>query len=384
MPLEIGTARVEITPKSPCHLAGYGSRNKPHEGVHDALNLRALYARGSDGGEGLLLAADLLGFGPELDARIRETLSRELKLDPQRIFLAGTHTHSAPVYGGENVNAEWRAGVEARALAAAGVARSRLAPVTLHEGRSSCAIGLNRRQVQPDGSITLGHNPEGPADRELILVEARDAAGRVVAQLSNYACHGVVLGPKNYQISGDWCGVATQRLEAGLDGGAALFLNGGCGNIDPKVRVQGSFEPVEALALEYIASVEAARKEAKALSGSEKVNAVELDVHLPHKARKVEDGDGQTRKVPLRGLRLGPLCLVGYPGEMFCETAMAVKNKSPHAHTMAVNYIDAYYYGYVPVKEAYATGGYEVRVSPYSEAAEAVLRQGLLDVAAKL
>ena len=36
--------------------------------------------------------------------------------------------------------------------------------------------------------------------------------------------------------------------------------------------------------------------------------------------------------------------------------------------------------GYVPVTEVYETGGYEVRVSPYSEDAEAMLRAGFLDL----
>ena len=55
---------------------------------------------------------------------------------------------------------------------------------------------------------------------------------------------------------------------------------------------------------------------------------------------------------------------------------MAVKSASPHALTMVNSYTGGGSGGYVPVAEAYETGGYEVRVSPYAEGGEEVLRQG--------
>jgi hypothetical protein len=42
VPLQAGSAILDITPASPCHLAGYANRDHPHEGVHNPISLRAL------------------------------------------------------------------------------------------------------------------------------------------------------------------------------------------------------------------------------------------------------------------------------------------------------------------------------------------------------
>jgi hypothetical protein len=381
MALEMGAAVLDITPRTPNYLAGYGSRSHPHEKVHDPIKLRALYARGREGREAVLLSADLVWFGLPTAERIRAALRAEMGLDSSRVLLAGTHTHSAPVTDGEKANTEWLGALEAHALAAAALARTRLGPVRLRLGRAPCAIGMNRRERKPDGSIVLGRNPDGVTDRELIVVAADDGRDRPVARLMNFGCHGVVLGPGNYQLSGDWPGEAAARVEGKL-GAPALFFNGGPGNVDPRIRVQNEFGPVSEIAGEFLRSFAAAARKLKPLPADDRVEGVEWAVRLPRKLRDVEDGKGRTRLVTLRGLRLGPLRIVGYPGEMFAETAMAVKRAAPA--TLVCSYADGGDCGYVPVREAYDEGGYEVHVTPYAEGAEALLRKGLLDALAKL
>ena len=76
--------------------------------------------------------------------------------------------------------------------------------------------------------------------------------------------------------------------------------------------------------------------------------------------------------------------IIGFPGEVFSETAMAVKEAFPDSAVMVNSYTTGGHAGYVPVREAYDTGGYEVRVSPYSEDAEDVLRKAFVDLVAAL
>lgn len=61
MALSAGSAVVDITPRTPCNLAGFASRDHAHEGVHDPIALRALYVRG-EGGDGLLVSADVISY----------------------------------------------------------------------------------------------------------------------------------------------------------------------------------------------------------------------------------------------------------------------------------------------------------------------------------
>ena len=91
---------------------------------------------------------------------------------------------------------------------------------------------------------------------------------------------------------------------------------------------------------------------------------------------------GRLCKVQIQGVRIGPLRIIGFPGEVFTQTAIAVKEN--HPTTMVCSYMAGSNAGYVPVAEAYDTGGYEVRVSPYAEGAEAVLREGFMDLLEKL
>jgi neutral ceramidase len=379
MALQIGTAVVDITPRTPCFLAGYAGRDHGHESVHDPISLRAFYARGSNG-DALVISADILWFSDAIIEHALPVLETELGIPSGHVFFIGTHTHSAPnVYN--DANKAWAQMVEAQVVAASALAKSRLQDATLFGTTGESKIGINRREQLPDGKIILGENPDGPIDREVILVEVRDSAGEAIGRLGNFACHGTMLNQRNYQLSGDWPGLAASKLEA--DGGSPfVFLNGGCANIAPRDDRRESFEKVEALSSEFVNDVKGMVAGLGALDGDDAIVGAELDIHLPRKLRDVDEGMGKFCKVRIQGLRIGPLRIIGFPGEVFAQTAMAVKEN--HPMTMVCSYVAGSRAGYVPVAEAYETGGYEVRVSPYAEEAEAVLRQGLLDLLDKL
>lgn len=379
MALQAGSAVVDITPRTPCYLSGYASRDHAHEDVHDPISLRALYARGASG-DGVLISADIIWFYEEIIERITPVLERELGVLPANVLFCGTHTHSAPVVGGEHVNREWISVLEKQAVAAAAIAKTRLQEVTVKTGRGRCEIGINRREQKPSGEVVLGHNPDGPIDREVVVAGLDGADGKPVARICNFACHGVVLGPRNYRLSGDWPGTAASQIESDLDGAAYLFLNGGSGNVNSRIGPQDSFDPVIELASEFASEFQRVCENLDPLPEDDTVGGAELTVHLPRKLKAVEEGQGKRRPIRLRGLRIGPLRMVEYPGEMFSETAMGVKETSPHALTMVSSYTGGGHGGYVPVAEAYETGGYEIRASPYAEGAESLLRQGLLDL----
>jgi len=379
MALKIGSAIVDITPRTPCFLAGYAGRDHEHESVHDPISLRAFYARGSNG-DVLVISADILWFSDEMVESLLPVLHDQLGLQAEHVFFVGTHTHSAPNTRNK-ANAAWVQMVESQVVAAAALAQTRLSDAKLFATTGESKININRREQVADGKIILGENPEGPVDREVILIEARTGSGDAVGQLGNYACHGTMLSQRNYQLSGDWLGLAAAKLEADAVS-PFLFLNGGCANIAPLNDRQAIFEPVEALASEFVEDVKKMSLGLEGVEEDDTVSGATLEIQLPRKLRDVEEGMGRYRKVQIQGVRIGPLKIVGFPGEVFTQTAMAVKEQ--HELTMVCSYMAGSSAGYVPVAEAYETGGYEVRVSPYAEGAEAVLRQGFLDLLKKL
>jgi hypothetical protein len=311
--------------------------------------------------------------------RILPELEAQLGLKPSNVLLCGTHTHSAPTPSREKANREWIHVLERQTVAAAAIARTRLAEVRMTTARGSCKIGINRREQRPGGQVVLGQNPKGPIDRELIAVGLTNSKRQAVARIANFACHGVVLSGRNYHISSDWPGNAAAELEKSK-GSPFIFLNGGCANVNPRIGPQEEFEPVTQLAREFVKDFNTAARKLKSAGTEDAVGGREHVIHMPRKLRDVEDGQGKTREIRLKGLRIGPLRVVGYPGEVFSETTMAVKKASPHPLSMVCSYTAGGSGGYVPVAEAYDTGGYEVRVSPYAEGAETVLREGFLDL----
>jgi hypothetical protein len=72
-------------------------------------------------------------------------------------------------------------------------------------------------------------------------------------------------------------------------------------------------------------------------------------------------------RAELGALRLGEAALATNPSELFCEIGMAIKRGSPFPWTAVAGYTDGSV-GYVPTRDAYADGGYEVdracRVNP--------------------
>jgi hypothetical protein len=79
----------------------------------------------------------------------------------------------------------------------------------------------------------------------------------------------------------------------------------------------------------------------------------------------------------LQGIRLGPVALLCIPGEPFTEISQEICARSPFPITLFSGYSNGAF-RYLPVRSAYAEGGYEVETSPFSPgAAEIVVEEAV-------
>ena len=79
----------------------------------------------------------------------------------------------------------------------------------------------------------------------------------------------------------------------------------------------------------------------------------------------------------LQAIRIGPVALVCVPGEPFIETSQEIAKGSPFAHTLFSGYSNGGF-GYIPIREAYPEGGYEVEIAPFAPgAAELIVKEAL-------
>lgn len=234
----VGVARVDITPQYPIRLTGYASRQKESEGVAQRLYARALAL--GDGGErpAILITVDNCGIPATIRDEVASYLRKKKHVDPDRVALCSTHTHSGPwvegfapnIFGGpipkdqlqrvQRYTRELTQALESVALQAL----KDQAPARLTRGLGKADFAANRR--------TKG----GPVDHDLPALFVTGLDGKLRAIFLSYACHCTTLGGEFNQVCGDWAGYAAEDLEQEHPGSIALVALGCAGDANPSPR----------------------------------------------------------------------------------------------------------------------------------------------------
>ena len=233
----VGVAKIDITPNYPVRLSGFGGRRQESEGVAQHIWAKALVI--DDGNPALLLTVDNVGIPAWLVAELKQRLQKKAGLDPERIAVTATHTHTAPMLKGmlatlfgvpippehqehiDRYTKELLDNLEAVALAAMGNRQ----PANLSWGIGRLGFATNRR--------TKG----GPVDLDMPMLVVRDGNRKIRAIYVNYACHCVTLSFN--KISGDWAGFAQELIQQENPGAIAL-VSVGCGaDSNPSSGVTG-------------------------------------------------------------------------------------------------------------------------------------------------
>ena len=81
---------------------------------------------------------------------------------------------------------------------------------------------------------------------------------------------------------------------------------------------------------------------------------------------------------PLQSIAFGGIALAATAGEPFAETGAEIAKLSPFPHTLFSGYSNGGF-GYLPTREAFNEGGYEVTTSPFAENAAGILRDAVLE-----
>ncbi|HZT33423.1 MAG TPA: neutral/alkaline non-lysosomal ceramidase N-terminal domain-containing protein [Bryobacteraceae bacterium] len=409
--LQAGFERVCITPSAGASLAGFAARKGVCSGVHDDLFVRALVLA-NDSSAVAIVSIDVLALPGEFVNRVRRAIAARVPIGASSLMVACTHTHAAPVTirtffnPDESVDPRY---IERLAAAienaVAGAWENRFDARVGHGSGRVAGIGVNRRN--PAG---------GPVDEEVGIIRVADVSGKTRGVLVNYACHPTVLGPDNLLATGDFPNMAVARIEAALGPDSfAMYTNGAQGDISmghsselsaigviapgrtfehatelghrladavlsvlPEVELRDSFE-LGALVLEVklpLKRYPPAEETAKALAeAEEKVRSLESAGDASAEYRRARSEllycsitDFYAREtaryadgllpIGLQGLRIHDALFVAVPGELFVEVALSAK-QSARVPLFVVGLANGYV-GYLPCREAYEGGGYEV------------------------
>ncbi|MBB4103058.1 neutral/alkaline non-lysosomal ceramidase N-terminal domain-containing protein [Allorhizobium borbori] len=382
--IDAGAAIVDITPPPGMVMAGFAARSDTARGFHDRLTARAVVI-----GDTAVVVADVIGIDAAMSLRIRERCA----LSAERVVVSALHTHGGPAsmagrLGGA-ADPAYLERLEDACVAAIDKAACERRPAMLSAGYGS----------DPDIARNRRHSG-GIVDRSLPVLHLTDMQGATIAVLVSYACHPVVLGADNLLWTADYPHFTREALERAFPGSVAVFMTGCVGDantghsahasISLAANPERTFAAAERIGEKIAAAALAAP--ARQIAGGVSVHngAVTLGFErretepLPVLASRWE-GEAVTADPARRSLllywadwarRVGPLAadglttrvtvfewggvlLVALPGEIFAETALAIRAAAGDAPVFTIAFADDNP-GYIPPASEYAFGGYEV------------------------
>ena len=398
--LKIGVAREIITPKLGGLFMGYGS-DKPSTSVHDDLTVTALVLEYGNT-KVVLMSVTVCLINNDLIEKLRTLCGNAADVPAANVIIAATHTHSGPSTNDYDSNTGRDDGYcneifIPKCVAAATAAGKEMKPVTVGVATTKTLVGINRRQVQPNGTVTLGQNPWGPYDSEMTVISFKGEDGKIIANIVHCTAHATSAG-SNTEVTRDWPGVMVDRLEKESGGAITLFFNGTQGDVAPRMANGQSAGRgiIDVMEVGSLAGLDAVRayKDIRVYR-DEKLSVVTGEVKLPHapimsleeaksELAKLEAGPpgrwtgglkknltgvielyakGETGKsffvYEQTLVKIGPVVLIPIPFEASSEISLRLRTYSKYGHPLALGCTNGSN-SYLPTQEQISRGGYEV------------------------
>ncbi len=419
--LKVGYAQEIMTPPVGVGLAGYFNE-RPNEGMYDDLYAKVIVFD-VDGSKALLVSLELCGIPGTMFAAIKAKVDAEYGTGLyEKMIICATHTHTGPMFDDAPTQKDAAtqyafdlivdAVVRGIKRAMMGLMPAELEAVKVYNN----PYGFVRRFWMKDGNIVTNpgqcnpdiDKPESDFDRTINVMAVKHN-GRLAALVCNIANHGDTIGGN--LVSADWYGRFVQEIQHELKTSLpVMILDDASGNINHfdvhQKTVQTGYHEAVRIGRGY------ARIVLDALPDLEPVAAESIKVNstvavLPHRqltdaevaeAQHILDtvpdipkeGDFESQdlanKVPaalrhfaqralncrkystpshngiFTALSIGnDLTFIALPGEPFNGISEAIRAKSPFKYTFIAELAQSAPPSYVPMKECFARGGYEVQ-----------------------
>lgn len=396
--LKVGVGQTDITPPLGTPLRGY-YYERLATNVHDPLYAKAMVLE--DGSQTLVIViTDLVDIAPTGFREARTRIARDFNIPEANIIISATHTHTGPEIG-----PEYEETVAIKVYDAAKVARQNLQPAVIKSGvGKEESVSFYRRFMMKDGTVKFNPGPlnpdivrpMGPIDPDVGILYVETPDGNPIAVLVNFAMHLDTVGGN--EISADFPAYISEVLKKMLgDDTMVMFGLGTCGNINhfnvKSPETLKGFERTERIGYALAASV---IRELPALERNEigalEVAHEELALKIPEyteqevaeaeinsqkksdhesstpeireamKILRIDKRNGKLLEAEVQAFGIGDVGIVALPGEIFVELGLDIKKKSPFKHTLILT-LSNHSIGYVPTREAFPQGAYEVEVS---------------------
>lgn len=408
--LEAGLTTVSIVPDQPCPMAGFYARTGFNRGVHDPLELTALYLRQGDA-EVWICAGDLCQF-PDHEAKAagQRILQGRLSCRAASLFLNASHTHGSPTVNPHPavLPPPLHSWFEPRYVEAARAyseflwervaeacegARREAEPAMLMTANGRSRLPMSRRRTL-NGFIDNAPAPEGETDSRLRLLAVCTPAGDVRAMGLVLACHPTSTGAQldlTADFPGAWRRAMRQRHGSSID---FFFMQGCGGDARPSHTRDGDrwrtvdFDELERMGRDLADEADAAIQDGWKPVPTPALATARRTVHLPCSPLTPEQGWVRQCAAGLdvyrqayldavaadrlRGLnpplqiavdlslvRLSPdLALIGADCEILCGLGRRMESALPGVDAMVCGLTNGGF-GYLPDDAENERGGYE-------------------------
>ena len=98
--LQVGYAKVDISPSFKVPMTGYGDENRYSEGIQDKIYTTCTALRDSTGNTVLIFHNDLCTSAADPISFARKDIAEELGISRDNIMVSSTHTHHSVDLGG--------------------------------------------------------------------------------------------------------------------------------------------------------------------------------------------------------------------------------------------------------------------------------------------
>ncbi len=426
--LKASMTRCDITPPTGLELGGYPHYPRYNVGVHDPLYATCLYLN-NDGYEVAMVTLDLLWISKKHVLKIRRMVEEKCGIPGAQIMIGATHTHSGPWASGridsDDVEAgikepvEYGLDIEKKITDVICEAKATAFEASFTVGTAMCGaesgVGGNRRR------------PGGPHDPLVTVMAIKDTADKIRGVMVNYTLHPTFIHEWSEVCTADYPCYVKLQLEEMIPGAVIGFTQGCAGNQSSRYYRQGeSFDEAERVGriigkaaytvfenAEWVselpmnvassemdlelrsfgteeelrakcAELEAIYKDLWAKYGDSKVREEyylwqnanlkllgaedQLSYILAMKTGEQERLMAEDAPVEIQVIKLGEMCIIGIPGEMFVEYGLYLKGMAGFKTVIVQSLTNGILPGYAYTPESLVCGGgYETDNSCLSE-----------------
>ena len=413
-----GAATSNITPPLGLEIVGNFAPRPIAKHVHDELHVRCLVL--DDGKTKLVFAvADVISLGRDVWDDAKRKIEAATGIPAAQMMFSGTHTHSSvAAVTNKDPSLDYRSFIISRVVDGVMRALNNLEPARIAWGAGRLPQHVfNRRYLLAEGFTnpnpfggqdravmnprselrTRLAGPAGSTNPEVYCLSVQAADGRQIALMANYWLH-YVGGVNREDLSADYFGEFCRRIEQALGAPCVgILANGPCGDVNSsdysgktpavqrkpyekinlvaddlaqevlRVRRTLTYQdwvPLNAAASELELAVR--RPTPEMIQWAESVLAKPKGVALMHRleqpyaervmAARLAKSD--TVQVVIQAFRIGELGIASIPFEVFTETGLEIKARSPFKDVFTIELANGSN-GYLPTPRHHDLGGYE-------------------------